>query len=77
MIVYKRNNISSYHKCKQLFCNPNKMFTFTKNKFMKLKKDTTASVSIRVDKKLKAKLYKKFKRKLSVQVVPFLEKLCG
>lgn len=43
----------------------------------KLKADTTASVSIRVDKKLKAKLKKKYGRKLSVKVVPYLEELCG
>ena len=53
------------------------MFTFDKNIFMKLKKDTTTAVSIRVDKKLKNRLKKKFGRKLSVKVVPFLEEICG
>lgn len=53
------------------------MFTFTENKFMKLKRDTTSGLTIRIDKVLKRKLKKKYGRKLSVQVVPFLEKLCG
>lgn len=44
---------------------------------MKLKKDTTASLSFRVDKILKNKLKKKFGRKLSIKVLPILEELCG
>jgi hypothetical protein len=44
---------------------------------MKLKRDTTDSLTFRIDKALKKKLKKKYGRKLSVHVVPVLEKLCG
>lgn len=53
------------------------MFTFTKNIFMALKKDTTAPLTIRIDKVLKAKLQKKYKRKLAEKVIPHLKTLCA
>jgi len=43
----------------------------------KLKSETTTSISVRVDKTLKKTLKKKYGRKLSSEVVPFLQKLCG
>lgn len=42
----------------------------------KLKKDTTESLTFRVDKGLKRKLKKKYGRKLSLKVVPYLTGLC-
>lgn len=51
------------------------MFTFTK-KSMKVKKEPTEIISLRVPKKLKAKIKKKYGRKLSTKVVPYLENLC-
>ena len=44
---------------------------------MALKKDTTAPLTIRVDKTLKKKLKKKYGRKLAAVVVPHLEVLCA
>lgn len=44
---------------------------------MKLKKDTTAPITLRIDKKLKAKLKKKYGRKLATVAVPLLESLCA
>ncbi len=43
----------------------------------KLRKDETASVSFRIDKSLKKSLKKKYGRKLSDKVVPYLKQLCG
>ena len=45
--------------------------------FMALKKDTTDTLTIRVDKGLKSRLKKKYGRKLSSVLIPFLEKKCG
>ena len=42
---------------------------------MKLKKDTTAPLTFRVDKALKKKLKKKYGRKLSIKVIPYLQTL--
>ena len=55
------------------------MFTFDKNKFImsKEKKEQTEIISLRVPKKLKAKIKKKYGRKLSEKVVPYLEYICG
>ena len=44
-------------------------------KIKALKKDTTETVSIRIDKDLKVKLIKKHGRKLSVKLIPYLKKI--
>jgi len=65
-----------HHKSKQYYSLFQDKCLLLQKKSMKVKKEPTEIISLRVPKKLKAKIKKKYGRKLSQKVVPYLENLC-